>query len=91
MAKRHHRSIKKVAPEYYAGMDERRALEHRDGEMIHEAMGNFANLPSEVMFKMYPQDRYYLDGALNDGISGIDKQMDYDGAKQKGGLSPWKV
>jgi hypothetical protein len=46
----------------------------RDGAMISGKLG-IALMPTEVMMKYYPKDGSYLPENLNDGMSGIDKQM----------------
>lgn len=69
--------------EEYAGKEMRGSMESRDSSMISENKGAVANLPQEVMYKPWPKVGHYLDGELNDKISGIDKQMDEDGRDMK--------
>ena len=50
-----------------------------------------ANLPQGVIIKKYPSSFGYLPENLNDGLSGIDKQVSLDNAKKRGNLKPKKV
>lgn len=80
------------AAEGYAGMpvSMRRGLEV-DDEMIHEDHRAIANLPQEVMIKAYPKSGPYLPEGLNDSLSGVDRQMDYDDSKRREHFNPKKV
>jgi len=66
-----------------------RAMEKRDGGMM-SAKGGMANMPSELIMKYYPKDGSYLPEDLNDGLSGIDKQMYGDSKGAKKNLSTTK-
>lgn len=77
--------------ERYDGYLARRTQEMQDGGMISEDMRAIANLPQEVMIKAYPKSGPYLPEGLNDDISGVDKQMDYDGSQRKANFYPKKV
>lgn len=83
MAKRFHES--------YAGMDSRRAQEHKDGEMIGNSNTAFANMPQEVVMKYYNDANSYLPENLNDGGTGIDAQLRLDNSKKNAKLNPKKV
>ena len=50
---------------------------------ISESKSSVANMPQEVSYKPWPKGGHYEDYYLDDTISGIDKQMDEDGAKMK--------
>ena len=51
----------------------------------------FANLPQNVIIKKYPSSSGFLPENLNDGLSGIDKQMGLDNSKKSGNLKPKKI
>ena len=89
MAARHHH--KKVHGEHYSGHEERRKQEREDAGMIHEDHNAVANLPQEVMMKMYPNADYGMPEELDDTIRGIDRQMDKDDSKRKEHFAPKKV
>lgn len=63
----------------YAGADSRRKLEREDAGMISEDHNAIANLPQNVMMKMWPGS-YSGDGleGLDDTIRGINKQTEAD-------------
>jgi hypothetical protein len=75
----------------YDGYAARRTQEMQDGGMIREDMRSIANLPQEVMIKPYPKTGPYLPEGLNDDISGIDKQMDFDDSQRRAHFFPKKV
>lgn len=77
--------------ELYEGMPTgmRRGLE--DDMMITEDHRAIANLPQEVMIKPYPRTGPYMPEDLNDDISGVDAQMDYDDAQRRNSFYPKKV
>lgn len=77
--------------EPYAGMNAKRTQEMQDAGMIHENMNAVANLPQEVMMKPYPKTGPYMPEGLNDDISGIDRQMDYDDSQRRRHFYPKKV
>jgi len=60
-----------------------------DGAMIGGATG-IANMPTEVVQKYYPKGGGFLPENINDGLSGIDKQVSRDEGKTKSNLSPTK-
>ena len=82
--------IFKQAYEPYAGNDARRTQEMQDAGMIRENPYAIANLPQEVMIKAYPKTGPYLPEGLNDDISGIDKQMDFDDSQRRAHFYPKK-
>ena len=63
------------------------AMSKQDGGMIG---GTSALLPENVIMKKYPKGSGYLPEGLNDGLSGIDKQVSADTNDAKKGLSPDK-
>lgn len=77
--------------ELYAGMEPRRRQELEDSSMIHEDHRAIANLPQEVMIKPYPHVGPYLPEVLNDDVSGVDAQMEYDDAQRSSHFYPKKV
>lgn len=87
MAKRHHH-----AHGHHAGMEGgRRHEEMREAGMISEDHSAIANMPQHVVMKPYPKaGPYMMDGQLNDTITGVDRQMDHDDSKRKGGMKPHK-
>lgn len=93
MAKRHHSShVRKhgrIGAEHYADYDSRRMQEHEDFEMMPSGQGDFANLPQEVVMKLWPKVQgaiYHLD----DTIKGVDHQMHDDMKEKKDGMYPEK-
>jgi hypothetical protein len=77
--------------EPYGDMEGRRTQEMEDAGMIHENRAAIANLPQEVMIKPYPKTGPYMPEGLNDDISGIDMQMDYDDSQRRSHFYPKKV
>lgn len=64
---------------HYAGAEPRRRQELEDAGMIHEDHNAIANLPQEVMIKMYPKsDMARMPEELDDTMHGIDHQIDRD-------------
>lgn len=57
---------------------------------IREDKSSIANLPQSVSYKPWPKGGRYEDYGLDDTISGIDEQLDKDGAKMKKHLQPEK-
>jgi len=55
-----------------------------------DSKSSVANLPQEVSYKPWPKAGNYEDFGLNDTISGIDEQMNADGAKMKKHLQAGK-
>lgn len=86
-----HKMHDEVGPEYYSGASARRAMERKDEGMIHENHMAIANLPQEVMIKPWPMAPGYLPEVLDDGISGIDRQMALDNSEKMGGFFPKKI
>jgi len=58
--------------------------------MIKQNNTEFANMPTGVKFAAYPKGYGYTPENLNDGISGIDKQMMKDTSKRSSGAQPDK-
>ena len=77
--------------EQYAGMEPRRRQELEDSSMIHEDHSAIANLPQNVMIKAYPKNGPYMPEILNDDVSGVDAQMDYDDTQRRSHMYPKKV
>ncbi len=77
--------------ELYAGMEPRRRQELEDSGMIHEDHRAIANLPQEVMIKAYPHVGPYMPEILNDDVSGVDAQMEYDDDQRRRHFYPKKV
>jgi hypothetical protein len=76
----------------YEGIDARRKLEHADAEMIGlDHSMHHANMPSDVIMKPYPKSHSALNGDINDKLSGIDHQIDFDESKRHKYLNPKKV
>ena len=76
--------------EPYAGMNARRTQEMQDAGMIHEDMNAIANLPQDVKIKPYPKSGPYMPEGLNDDISGVDRQMNYDDSQRRAHFYPKK-
>lgn len=74
----------------YEGLNGARKLEAADSGMISENKSAIANLPQEVMYKMWPKAHHYENYGLDDTIRGIDEQMSKDGNKMKSHLQPEK-
>jgi hypothetical protein len=92
MAKRYHSDMQgssRMGSGYYEGPEERRRQEMEDGGMLREDRSQIANLPQEVMMKMYPKPDYARYD-LNDTIAVVDRQMNDDGKEKKKGAYPEK-
>ena len=76
---------------YYAGPEPRRRQEMEDSMMIHEDHSQIANFPQQVMIKPYPKTGPYNPEILNDDVSGVDAQMDYDDGQRAAHFYPKKV
>lgn len=76
---------------FYEGPEPRRRLEMQDAGMLYEDHNAIANLPQNVMIKAYPKTGPYLPEVLNDDLSGIDAQMDYDDSQRRSHFYPKKV
>lgn len=80
-----------MSKDHYSGMEPRRRQEMQDAGMLHEDHRAVANLPQDVKYHDWPGDRRgYLDGYLNDDISGINRQMAQDEGQAKRFLEPHK-
>jgi hypothetical protein len=53
--------------------------------------GNFANMPTEVVFKAYPIPTSPLANDYNDGLSGVDSQLRADEAKRNSAFKSRKA
>jgi len=62
----------------YEGVDERRKQEHADGEMAPSGQGSFANMPETLVMSMYPKVHEHMPEDLNDGRTGVDRQISLD-------------
>lgn len=99
MAKRHHgmphggkhMGSKGMGKSWYDGVDSRRMQEYMDGEMISEDHSAMANLPQEKVMRFYPKPMGGPSEYLDDGISGIDRQMMGDHSQMRKGMKPSKV
>ena len=80
-----------VSEGHYEGRSARRHEEMRDAGMITEDHNAIANLPQQVMIKMYPKNGPYMPEPLDDTIRGVDMQMDYDDGKRRQHFYPKKV
>ena len=76
---------------HYAGEESRRREEREEGGMLSEDKNAIANMPQEVMIKMYPKTGPYMPEDLDDTLRGIDKQMDHDDSKRREHFAPKKV
>lgn len=76
--------------EPYGDMNARRTQEMQDAGMIRENPSAIANLPQEVMIKSYAKTGPYMPEGLNDDISGIDRQMDFDDSQRRAHFYPKK-
>jgi hypothetical protein len=79
-----------MAKRFHGRQKSEHAMEVHDGAMIGNDTSKFANLPTEVMMKAYPENPAYMDGDYEDNILGIDKQISSDNSKRKGGMKPHK-
>ena len=77
--------------EYYAGVDPRRRQEMMDGMMINEDHRAIANLPQHVVMREYPKAGHTMAPYIDDTISGIDRQMDYDDMMKRRIFAPKKL
>ena len=67
-----------------------KAHEEHDGGMIGNDTSKFANLPTEVMMKAFPENPAYMNWEYEDDIQGVDKQISADNSKRKSGFGPHK-
>ena len=66
-------------------------MEHHDSMMISEDHSAIANLPQNVIIKDWADHGAYLPDILDDTISGINKQINYDHKKRSENFVPKKV
>lgn len=76
--------------EFYAGADNKRGMEKRDGEMLNEDRSAIANMPPYIKMTEYPRTPYLGDSGINDSWTGVDEQMRMDHADMMKGLYPKK-
>jgi hypothetical protein len=76
---------------YYAGAESRRSEERQEGGMLSEDKSAIANMPQQVMIKMYPKPEGYMPEDLDDTLRGVDGQMDADTSKRRAHFKPKKV
>lgn len=86
-----YRKFRALGDEFYAGMEPRRRQEMEDAGYIHEDHSAVANLPQNVIMKSYPKSGSYIPEGLEDTITGIDHQIDYDDMKREEHFYPKKV
>jgi hypothetical protein len=72
----------------YAGPEARRTQEMEDGGMIEEDRNAIANLPQDVMIKMYAKADDYGVYNLDDTIRSVDHQRKEDSKHKKKGQFP---
>lgn len=58
---------------------------------FHSGSGDHANMPTEVKVTTYNNPHQYMAEGLDDGISGIDKQIAEDAGKRNKHTKPKKV
>ena len=75
----------------YEGKEQRLSQEMNDANMINENRSAIANLPQEVMIKSWPSSESYLPEGLDDGITGVNRQVALDDAKRSKHNVPKKV
>ena len=80
MAKKFHGS--------YEGLDNRRAQEASDASMIGK--GGHANMPQEVIQKIYPKTPSDMPEKIDDTMKGIDSQIKADNSKKKSHMNKEK-
>ena len=76
--------------EYYAGPEMRYKMEYEGSMMIKEDHSAIANLPQGMKITAYPKPGAYEKSYINDGLSGIDKQMREDSKHAKREMYPEK-
>jgi hypothetical protein len=59
--------------------------------MLNSTTTAFANMPTEVVFKPFPNPYSPMDINYNDTLAGIDGQIGGDIAKRNSGIKPRKV
>lgn len=88
---KHHSAHKAIDGGHYAGIDERRKLEHLDGMMISEDHSAMANMPQEWTIKPWPDHNAYLPEDIDDTIRGVNAQIDLDDRQRAKTFNPKKV
>lgn len=83
-------AMHRLGDEFYAGYRGRTVQEHADYTMLNEDRNAIANMPQNVIMKMYPKINYSMQEGLNDDIRGVDYQINQDGKRQKKGEFPEK-
>ncbi len=76
---------------YYAGESARRSEERQEGGMLSEDKSAIANMPQNVIIKMYPKAEGYMPEDLDDTLRGVDEQMGADNSKRRAHFKPKKV
>lgn len=74
----------------YDSLNAARNKQRSDFHMISENRSAIANMPQEVMYKMWPKPKQYHDYGLDDTIKGIDEQMNKDNSKMESHMQPEK-
>lgn len=74
----------------YEGIDARRKQEASDAAMIGSGVG-YANMPQEVVVKLYPKSPNGMPEKLNDTMSGIDAQIRADNSKKQAHIQKEKI
>ncbi len=64
--------------------------EQKDAGMVKNDPSKFANLPTEVIMRDFPENPAYMDYVMEDNIRGIDKQLSKDNAARRAGFQPHK-
>lgn len=91
MAKRYHDGKMLEKREYYAGEESRKSQEREDGGMIREDKGAMANMPQNIIMKMYPKPGEYMTENLDDSIRGVDMLMGKNKSKRNEHMKPKKT
>ena len=68
---------------HYESMGDGRSQERADGGMISKDMSKQANMPQNVIMRLYPGRTGSLPASLDDTMKGIDKQMTKDSNKMR--------
>lgn len=82
--------VKRFHDGAYSGIDARREQEHADSNLMPRG-GEFANMPSEVIHRTFPNPHNYMPENLDDTIRGIDRQISEDNHEKHKGMRPEKV
>jgi len=84
---RHYGQVKRSVAQR---MNPVRKQEYEDGEMLNSDESAPSSCPRQVIHKEYAQKDYYMGYEINDGESGIRKQMDKDHKKMMDNFDPHK-